>query len=44
MASDEAREVSRRQDTMSLTAMLRGLDIYPEGSEEPWKGIGQEVT
>lgn len=39
--SDETREVSRDQDTMSLTSHAEGSRLYPEGSREPWKVLGQ---
>lgn len=43
-ASDKAREGSRDQNTRSLTSHATGSGLYPEGSEEPWKVVGQGVT
>lgn len=43
-ASDKAREGSRDQNIRSLTSHAKGSGLYPEGSEEPWKVLGQGVT
>ena len=41
MASEEAREASRNQDSTSLTSHAKGSGLYPEGSGEPWKVVSQ---